>query len=41
MTGLDAFIVSFCVAYIVKSDRCKALLSQLIQFVRPDKLNGR
>ena len=41
MTGFDAFIVSFCVAYIVKSDRFKSLLSQLIQFVGTDKLNGR
>jgi hypothetical protein len=41
MNGFDAFIVSFCVAYIVKSDRFKALMSQLAQFVRANHLNGR
>ncbi len=41
MTGFDAFVVSFCVAYIVKSDRFKVLLSQLIRIVRTDKLSGR
>ena len=27
VTGLDVFIVSFCVAFIVASDRLKALLA--------------
>jgi hypothetical protein len=29
MTGLDAFMVSFCVAFIVASDRFKALVAGL------------
>jgi hypothetical protein len=34
MTGLDAFIVSFCVAFIVASDRFKALVSGLGRLIR-------
>ena len=30
MTELDAFIVSFCVAFIVASDRFKALVAGLV-----------
>jgi len=29
MTGLDIFLVSFCVAFIVASDRFKAILAGL------------
>lgn len=29
MTGLDVFVVSFCVAFIVASDRFKSLLAGL------------
>jgi hypothetical protein len=41
MTGFDAFILSFCVAYIAKSDRFKALLSQITQSAPTDKLDRR
>jgi hypothetical protein len=34
MTGFDAFLVSFCVAFIVASDRFKALLAALARRVR-------
>jgi hypothetical protein len=34
MTGLDAFIVSFCVAFIVASNRFKELLSGLGRLIR-------
>jgi hypothetical protein len=34
MTGLDVFLVSFCVAFIVVSDRFKGLLAGLARLVR-------
>ena len=34
VTGLEVFIVSFCVAFIVASDRFKSLLSGLVRFIR-------
>jgi hypothetical protein len=34
MTGLDVFIVSFCVAFIVASDRFKSLLAGLGRLIR-------
>ncbi len=34
MTGLDVFVISFCVAFIVASDRVKSLLAGLGRLVR-------
>jgi hypothetical protein len=34
VTGLDVFIVSFCVAFIAASDRFKALLAGLVRLIR-------
>ena len=37
MTGLDVFIVSFCVAFIVASDRFKASVSGLGRLIRSER----
>jgi hypothetical protein len=34
VTGLEIFIVSFCVAFIAASDRFKALLAGLARLIR-------
>ncbi len=34
MTGLDVFVLSFGIAFIVASDRFKSLMAELVRLIR-------
>ena len=34
MTGLEIFVVSFCVAFLAASDRFKSLLAGMVRLLR-------